>query len=101
MQVKAGDGSFDPRIAGEESTAPLDRWTYGMNTLLTMGDKLKDDKQLAEIQAQLDAGMPETLKALENPGTWGHDKPTGFITNPTDGYIWAELESRYGLSQED
>ncbi|MDN3238684.1 transglycosylase domain-containing protein [Glycomyces tritici] len=101
MQVKAGDGSFDPRIAEEGSTAPADRWTHGMNTLLTMGDKLNDDEQMAEIQAQLEAGMPATLEALQNPGTWGHDTPTGFITNPTDGYIWAELESRYGLTQAD
>lgn len=100
MQVKAGDGSFDPRVAGEESTAPLDRWTHGMNTLLTMTDKIGDEDRAA-IQAELDAGMPETLAALENPGTWGHDTPTGFITNPTDGYIWDELESRYGLTQED
>jgi membrane peptidoglycan carboxypeptidase len=99
MQVKAGDGSFDPRIAKEGSTAPVDRWTHGMNTLLTMTDKLDDD-QLAAIQAELDAGMPETLAALQNPGTWGHDTPTGFITNPTDGYIWDELESRYGLTQD-
>ncbi|HEY1094884.1 MAG TPA: transglycosylase domain-containing protein, partial [Glycomyces sp.] len=100
MQVKAGDGSFDPRIAEEGSTAPADRWTHGMNTLLTMGDKINDDEQMAAIQAELDAGMPETLEALKNPGTWGHDTPTGFITNPTDGYIWDELESRYGLTQD-
>ncbi|HEX2145819.1 MAG TPA: penicillin-binding transpeptidase domain-containing protein, partial [Glycomyces sp.] len=88
-----------PRIAGPDSTAPLDRWTHGMKTLLTMTEDLNDE-QLAEVQAQLDAGMPETLKALQNPGSWGHDTPTGFITNPTDGYIWDELESRYGLTQE-
>jgi membrane peptidoglycan carboxypeptidase len=99
MQVKAGDGSFDPRIAEEGSTAPADRWTHGMNTLLSMTDKL-DEEQLAAVQADLDAGMPETLEALQNPGTWGHDTPTGFITNPTDGYIWDELESRYGLTQD-
>jgi membrane peptidoglycan carboxypeptidase len=100
MQVKAGDGSFDPLIADEKSTAPLDRWTFGMESLLTLTDDLSDE-QLAEIQTQLDAGMPETQKALQNPGTWGHDTPTGFITNPTDGYVWDELESRYGLTQED
>ncbi|MFG3338984.1 transglycosylase domain-containing protein [Glycomyces sp. NPDC048151] len=100
MQVKAGDGSFDPRIAEEGSTAPLDRWTHGMNTLLTMTDKISEE-DLAKVQADLDAGMPATLEALKNPGTWGHDTPTGFITNPTDGYIWAELESRYGLTKDD
>ncbi|WP_335985829.1 transglycosylase domain-containing protein [Glycomyces sp. MUSA5-2] len=100
MQVKAGDGSFDPLLAGEDSTAPLDRWTHGMESLLTMTDDLSED-QLAQVQAELDAGMPETLAALENPGTWGHEAATGFITNPNDGYIWDELESRYGLTQND
>ena len=100
MQVKAGDGSFDPRVAGTDSTAPLDRWTHGMTTLLTLTEDL-DEEQLAAVQADLDAGMPETKEALENPGTWGHDTPTGFITNPTDGYVWAELESRYGLTKDD
>ncbi|SDD22167.1 transglycosylase domain-containing protein [Glycomyces harbinensis] len=100
MQVKAGDGSFDPRIAAEGSTAPVDRWTHGMETLLTLTDDLNDE-QLAAVQAELDAGMPETLDALKNPGSWGHDTPTGFITNPTDGYVWDELESRYGLTQND
>jgi membrane peptidoglycan carboxypeptidase len=100
MQVKAGDGSFDPRIAGEDSTAPLERWEYGMETLLTMTNDL-DAEQLAAVEEQLAAGMPETKEALQNPGSWGHDQPTGFITNPTDGYVWAELESRYGLTKED
>ncbi|PRY62029.1 penicillin binding protein [Glycomyces artemisiae] len=99
MQVKAGDGSFDPRLAGEDSTAPLDRWTHGMESLLTI--ETLSDEQKADIQAELDAGMPETREALENPGTWGHDVATGFITNPNDGYIWDELESRYGLTQND
>jgi len=98
MQVKAGDGSFDPRVAAEGSTAPLDRWTHGMETLLTLTEDL-DDEQLAAIQEQLDAGMPETREALQNPGSWGHNTTTGFITNPTDGYVWDELESRYGLDQ--
>jgi membrane peptidoglycan carboxypeptidase len=100
MQVKAGDGSFDPRIAGDESTAPLDRWTHGMETLLTMTEDL-DDKQLAAVEEQLAAGMPETKEALQNPGSWGHNEETGFITNPVDGYVWEELESRYGLTRDD
>jgi len=99
MQVEAGDGSFDPRVADKDSTAPLDRWTFGMESLLTLTDDLDED-QLAEVQAQLDAGMPETQEALQNPGSWGHEKPTGFITNPSDGYVWDELESRYGLTQD-
>ncbi|WP_168801350.1 transglycosylase domain-containing protein [Glycomyces buryatensis] len=92
MQVKAGDGSFDPRVAGEDSTAPQDRWDYGMNELKKMGHI---------DQAEIDAGMPETEESLENPGTWGNNTPTGFLTNPTDGYIWDELYSRYGLTQND
>ncbi|SDK68515.1 Membrane carboxypeptidase (penicillin-binding protein) [Glycomyces sambucus] len=100
MQVKAGDGSFDPRLVEEGDTAPLDRWTHGMEQLLTLTDDLSDE-QLAAVQTELDAGMPATLETLENPGTWGHEGATGFITNPTDGYIWEELESRYGLTQED
>ncbi|WP_227996487.1 transglycosylase domain-containing protein, partial [Glycomyces albidus] len=99
MQVKAGDGSFDPRLVEEGDTAPQDRWTYGMEQLLTMTDDLSEE-QLAQVQAELDAGMPATLEALENPGSWGHDEATGFITNPIDGYIWDELESRYGLTQD-
>jgi membrane peptidoglycan carboxypeptidase len=99
MQVKAGDGSFDPRLAEEGDTAPLDRWTYGMNSLLSLEDLTEEEKQL--IQEELDAGMPETSDQIENPGSWGHDTPTGFITNPGDGYVWAELESRYGLTQKD
>jgi membrane peptidoglycan carboxypeptidase len=100
MQVKAGDGSFDPRLVEDGDTAPADRWTHGMESLLTLTEDL-DEEQLAAVQAELDAGMPATLESLENPGTWGHDTPTGFITNPNDGYIWDELESRYGLTQND
>ncbi len=99
MQVKAGDGSFDPRLVAEEDTAPLDRWEHGMKSLLTLDDLSEED--LADVQAQLDAGMPETLEALQNPGSWGHATPTGFITNPTDGYVWEELERRWGLTQND
>ncbi|THV31316.1 transglycosylase domain-containing protein [Glycomyces paridis] len=99
MQVKAGDGSFDPRVAGEESTAPSARWTHGMETLLTMTEDISEEDR-AIIQEQLDAGMPETLETLKNPGSWGHDTTTGFITNPTDGYVWAELESRWGLDKK-
>lgn len=99
MQVKAGDGSFDPRTVEEDDTAPLDRWTHGMETLLTLEDLSEEDKQL--VQEQLDAGMPETSEQIENPGSWGHDTPTGFITNPADGYVWEELQSRYGLSRDD
>lgn len=98
MQVKAGDGSFDPRLVEEDDTAPLDRWTHGMESLLALEDLTEDEKQL--VQEQLDAGMPETSEQTENPGSWGHDTPTGFITNPTDGYVWDELEERYGLPQE-
>lgn len=98
MQVKAGDGSFDPRLVEEDDTAPLDRWTHGMESLLALEDLTEDEKQL--VQEQLDAGMPETSEQIENPGSWGHDTPTGFITNPTDGYVWDELEERYGLPQE-
>ncbi|WP_026924129.1 transglycosylase domain-containing protein [Glycomyces arizonensis] len=99
MQVKAGDGSFDPRTVEEGDTGPLDRWTHGMESLLTIEDLTEEEQQL--VQEQLDAGMPETRKQVENPGSWGHDTPTGFITNPTDGYVWAELESRYGLDQNE
>nr|WP_277605457.1 transglycosylase domain-containing protein [Glycomyces sp. L485] len=99
MQVKAGDGSFDPRLVEEGDTAPFDRWKHGMDTLLTLKDLSEEDK--AAVQEQLDAGMPETNEQIENPGSWGHDTPTGFITNPTDGYVWEELESRYGLTRND
>ncbi|GAB4007468.1 transglycosylase domain-containing protein [Glycomyces albus] len=99
MQVKAGDGSFDPRLVDEGDTAPLDRWTHGMEALLTIEDLTEEQK--AQVQEQLDAGMPETLNQLQNPGSWGHDTPTGFITNPTDGYVWQELESRWDLTQDD
>ncbi|GAB3237118.1 hypothetical protein GCM10027447_36050 [Glycomyces halotolerans] len=99
MQVKAGDGSFDPRLVEEDDTAPLDRWTHGMETLLTLEDLSEEEK--AKVQEELDTGMPETNDRLENPGSWGHDTPTGFITNPTDGYVWEELESRWGLTRDD
>lgn len=107
MQVKAGDGSFDPLLnipEGEEvNPKAFDRWKHGMDSLLTMTDDLEDleGDQIAEIEAQLEAGMPATLDRLANPGTWGHDTTTGFITNPTDGYIWEELERRYGLTKDD
>lgn len=100
MQVKAGDGSFDPRVAGEESTAPVERWTHGMETLLTLTDDLSAE-EIALVEEQLAAGMPETKEALQNPGSWGHNGTTGFITNPNDGYVWEELESRYGLTKEE
>ncbi|WP_198587008.1 transglycosylase domain-containing protein [Glycomyces xiaoerkulensis] len=99
MQVKAGDGSFDPRLVDEEDSAPLDRWTHGMETLLSLEEL--DGEEKAEVEEQLEEGMPKTEDQLENPGSWGHDKASGFITNPTDGYVWDELESRWGLTQED
>ncbi|HEX2143268.1 MAG TPA: biosynthetic peptidoglycan transglycosylase, partial [Glycomyces sp.] len=76
MQVKAGDGSFDPRIAGEESTAPVDRWTYGMEQLLTLTDDLSEEQLgldggellRVEVVGHGEEGLHAVLPALERGG---------------------------------
>jgi membrane peptidoglycan carboxypeptidase len=87
MQMKAGDGSFDPRV--NESNAPEARWQEGMKALL--------EEEWITQEEYDEAEFPETLPLKENAGTWGGNTPTGFITNANDGYVFEELERRYNL----
>ncbi|WP_026924443.1 transglycosylase domain-containing protein [Glycomyces arizonensis] len=94
MQVKSPNGYYDPYYTDYyDEDATKTRWTYVMDAMAEEGYISQSDRDAAE--------MPVPTKEFESRGSWGHDTPTGFITNPIDGYIWDELESRYGLSQAE
>jgi membrane peptidoglycan carboxypeptidase len=94
MQVKSPNGYYDSYykdVYNEE--AAHDRWNHTMNALVETG-KL--------TQAQRDEyEFPETIDKFNSSGSWGGNTDLGFIVNELDGYVFDELEERYGLTQKD
>ncbi|MCH7229694.1 transglycosylase domain-containing protein [Glycomyces sp. L485] len=88
MQVKSPNGAYDEFYGGD----PTGRWNDAMSALLSEG---------YIDQAYYDAAeVPEPISDFENRGSWGGDTAVGFIVNEQDGYVFEELERRYGITKE-
>ncbi|HEU5128624.1 MAG TPA: transglycosylase domain-containing protein, partial [Glycomyces sp.] len=94
MQVKSPNGYYDPYYTDAyDEAAAVDRWEYVMGAMVGQGFL---------SQAESDAlAYPEPTADFEGRGSWGGDEPLGFITNEIDGYVYQELQERYGLSKEE
>ncbi|WP_030161829.1 transglycosylase domain-containing protein [Glycomyces sp. NRRL B-16210] len=97
MQVKSPNGLYDPYYGegngdmySEEAT--VDRWNYSMRSMVETG---------ALTQAERDAyEMPVPIDSFNSAGSWGGNTDLGFIVNELDGYVFDELEARYGITAD-
>ncbi|MFG3338250.1 transglycosylase domain-containing protein [Glycomyces sp. NPDC048151] len=93
MQVKSPNGYYDPYFTDYyDEGAAKGRWEYTM-------DALVETDQLSQSERDKYA-YPEPIKDFKASGSWGGDTPLGFITNEQDGYIFDELEDRYGITRD-
>lgn len=93
MQVKSPNGYYDPYFTDVyDEEASQGRWNFTMNALVETG-------QLS--QAERDAFVYPTPIPEFKAGSWGGDTPLGFLINEQDGYVFAELQERYGISREE
>ena len=94
MQVKSPNGYYDSYYKDDyNEQAATERWNHAMQALVDTG-KLSQAKR-DEFQ------FPETVKEFNASGSWGGNTDVGFIINELDGYVYQELEERYGLSRDD
>ncbi len=94
MQVKSPNGYYDPYYADvyDEQSA-TERWGYVMDAMVEVGALTKADRDAYEL--------PVPTDTFESRGSWGGDEPIGFLTNEIDGYVYDELQERFGLSKTD
>lgn len=94
MQVKSPNGYYDPYFEDAyDETAATERWEYVMGAMVDEGYLDQSDRDSLEF--------PTPTDDFEGRGSWGGDQPIGFLTNEIDGYVYDELEERYGLSKEE
>lgn len=96
MQVKSPNGYYDPYFGPEngdvyDEEASKDRWNFTMNALVETGQIKQADRDKLEYPTPV-----PTFKA----GSWGGNTPLGFLINEQDGYVFAELRDRYGITPE-
>ncbi|MEV3938149.1 transglycosylase domain-containing protein [Glycomyces sp. NPDC049804] len=97
MQVKSPNGYYDPYFGPEngdiyDEEASKDRWNFTMNALVETDQLSQAERDKLEYPTPVD-----DFKA----GSWGGNTPLGFLINEQDGYVFAELEERYGISKAD
>ncbi|GAB3220894.1 hypothetical protein GCM10027447_05820 [Glycomyces halotolerans] len=94
MQVKSPNGVYDPQYPDVyDAGAAEGRWKHAMDSMVEVG-------HLTQSERDEFAEMPQPIEEFESRGSWGGDTPVGFLTNEVDGYVYDELEDRYGLTKE-
>ncbi|WP_035697480.1 transglycosylase domain-containing protein, partial [Glycomyces tenuis] len=94
MQVKSPNGYYDPYFTDAyDEGAATERWEYVMGAMVEEGYLSQAERDGFEF--------PTPTEEFEGRGSWGGDTPIGFITNEIDGYVYEELEERYGLTKEE
>ncbi|HEX2144017.1 MAG TPA: transglycosylase domain-containing protein [Glycomyces sp.] len=98
MQVKSPDGTYDPYYGegngdkyNEEATKA--RWNYSMQAMVDEGYLTQEERDAEEL--------PIPTTEFNSAGSWGGNSDVGFIVNELDGYVFKELQDRYGISKED
>jgi membrane peptidoglycan carboxypeptidase len=94
MQVKSPDGTYDPYykdVYDPDKTQA--RWDYSMDAMVEEG-YLSQEQRDAEK-------LPVPTDDFNSAGSWGGNTNVGFIINEQDGYVFEELERRYGLTKAD
>ncbi|GAB3995166.1 hypothetical protein GCM10029992_11710 [Glycomyces albus] len=94
IQVKAPDGSYDPYFGGDDALERgQTRWGYAMDAMVETGALTQAERDETEFPTPI-------MDGFEVSGSWGGDTPMGFIVNEQDGYVFDELEERYGITKD-
>ncbi|MFC3493071.1 transglycosylase domain-containing protein [Glycomyces rhizosphaerae] len=94
MQVKSPDGTYDPYYEDVfDPEATQARWDYSMGAMLEEDYITQKERDAEE--------MPVPIDEFNSAGSWGGNTNVGFIINELDGYVFDELQTRYGLTKAD
>jgi membrane peptidoglycan carboxypeptidase len=94
MQVKSPNGYYDPYYADEyDEGAATGRWNFTMDALVETGKLSQSERDGYEY--------PAPIEEFNSSGSWGGNTDVGFIINELDGYVFEELERRYGITQAE
>jgi membrane peptidoglycan carboxypeptidase len=94
MQVKSPNGYYDSYYTDDyNEQAANERWDHAMQALVDTG-KISQEQRDGYT-------LPETVSEFNASGSWGGNTDLGFIINELDGYVYQELEDRYGLTKAD
>ncbi|GAB3655019.1 transglycosylase domain-containing protein [Glycomyces tarimensis] len=95
MQVKSPNGYYDPFYTDQyDEEATVARWNHTMDSMVEVGYLSQEERDGFEMPTPL-------MEGFEVSGSWGGDTSLGFIINEQDGYIFEELEQRFGISKEE
>ncbi|PRY60669.1 transglycosylase domain-containing protein [Glycomyces artemisiae] len=97
MQVKSPNGYYDPYYtdAYDEGAAKA-RWEFTMDALLETGQISQADRDAETYEAVIETAATD----FNASGSWGGNTDVGFIINELDGYVFDELEARYGITKD-
>ncbi|QSB05357.1 transglycosylase domain-containing protein [Natronoglycomyces albus] len=100
MQVQSPNGFYDPEISDPEEAHDriMNRWSYGVNGLVAINELSGvTQADIDELMEKHEGVYPTPIEFDENPGTYGANTPTGFVSH---GYVYAELRDRFGISYD-
>ncbi|MCC3764114.1 transglycosylase domain-containing protein [Glycomyces sp. TRM65418] len=93
MQVKSPNGYYDSYYQDAyNEEAALARWDHAMQSLVETGELTQAERD--------EYTFPETVQEFNASGSWGGNTDLGFIINELDGYVYDELQERYGITKE-
>ncbi|GAA2270813.1 hypothetical protein GCM10009853_025640 [Glycomyces scopariae] len=97
MQVKSPNGYYDPFYTDYyDEGAAKGRWDFTMDALVETGQLPQADRDAAKFEDVI-ASLTAEFNAS---GSWGGNTDVGFIINELDGYVFDELEERYGITKD-